>query len=553
MTDRAMSCLSRWLMSFFLLGFAGLSNASTQNQCERSGVVFGFFNGVQTQEDDAQRALHQHIEILYGPTTPAGEPITYELFYNDTQGFADFVETFEQRLQEQNGVLAERFELFFSSTQGAGTWWDQLTTAIPAFNDLRRSLVETFLAKLVRGLTTQLGEPNMAEVSARHQAQIDHWASLNQKMLFLAHSQGNLFVNKAYAHAVGKSGAEYVRAVHVAPASPGLSGRHTLADKDLVINGLRLTGAVAPNTDEIAPYLQRPPGLNGSRDLIGHGLLEIYLNPALSTAGRIRDHVLTALHELDAAPRKSMPPYPDFVYRDWPGGDAPAAVYARNEASHQLQKIVQKETVAVPWMFSSSAGWRNVRNLDTSSQPGITKRSTHYVGEGMNGYEECAMGVPLEGWSEPQPTIECIYEKVPVKARQLDGHLHVPDELKALGSVPEGTIVYLNEMTYSLTNDSENVFYRPDTEKLVMNVDTPGASIGFYSAFLSRWSNTLEDQRVWNEPYWIRYGQVLNLEAILARNEAFRKHEEAEYLRSQQHALQRWAYEQKRLACGSAI
>ncbi|MDP3810962.1 MAG: hypothetical protein Q8Q78_08160 [Hydrogenophaga sp.] len=265
MTDRLTSLLRWWLLLGFLLGFGYAPNAFAQDQCERNGVVFGFFNGVQTLEDDAQRALHQHLEVMHGPTTPNKEPITYELFYNDTQGFADFVETFEQRLQEQNGLLAGRFELFFSATQGESSWWDALIKAIPALGDLLKSLFDTFLATLLRGLTSQLGSPNMAEVSARHQAQIDHRASLNQKMLFLAHSQGNLFVNKAYTHAVGKSGAEYVRVVHVAPASPGLSGRHTLADKDIVINGLRLTGTVAPNTDVIQPYVDRPPGLNGSR------------------------------------------------------------------------------------------------------------------------------------------------------------------------------------------------------------------------------------------------------------------------------------------------
>ncbi|MDP3810963.1 MAG: hypothetical protein Q8Q78_08165 [Hydrogenophaga sp.] len=260
---------------------------------------------------------------------------------------------------------------------------------------------------------------------------------------------------------------------------------------------------------------------------------------------------MTALRELDAAPRRPMPPYPDFVYRDWQGGDAPAAVYARNEASHQLQKIVKKNTVAVPWMFGSS-GWWDARNyLGVSPQPGITKRSTHYVGEAMNGYEECAMGLSLEGMGDG-PSLECTYEKVPVKAHEIDMQLRVPDELRALGSVPVGTTVYLNEMTYSLTNDSEIIFSRPDTEKLVMNIDTPGAYIEFYSAFLSRWGDELQDKRVWREPYWIKYGQVLNREAILARNEAFRKHEEAEYLRYQQHALQRWEYEQKRMACGSA-
>ena len=77
----------------------------------KTGVVFGFFNGVQTTDVQADFAV-AWLRKLYPSTTPAGEPITYELFYNDTQGFADFVETFDQRLQEQNGLLAGRFETF---------------------------------------------------------------------------------------------------------------------------------------------------------------------------------------------------------------------------------------------------------------------------------------------------------------------------------------------------------------------------------------------------------------------------------------------------------
>lgn len=526
----------RWMVLAALLAS---SSVGAQESCE-TGVVFGFFNGVQTTEAQAKDAVFHHLRKLYGPTTPNDQPITYELFYNDTQGFADFVETFEQRLQEQNGLLAGRFELFFSATKGEGSWWDALINAIPALGDLLKSLFDTFLAKLFRELTAQFGNPSMAEVSARHRAQIDHWASLNQKMLLLAHSQGNLFVNKAYTHAVGKSGAEYVRVVHVAPASPGLSGRHTLADKDIVINGLRLTGTVAPNTDEILPYADRPPGLNGSRDLIGHGLLEIYLNPALSTAGRIRGDVLTALHDLDSAPRKPMPPYPDFVYREWEGGDAPRPVYAPSEASHHLQRVVMRDTFAVPWMFSSIHGWRNALNsLPYSPRPELTRTSTHFIGEAMAGNIECTWGISLEGAGDGL-SHECTYEKVPVKEYEIYRQLRVPDELSGLGSVPDGTVVHLNEMTFSQVNVSRSV----------SDIDTPLASMEFYSGFQSRWASEIEDKRTWSEPYWFRRGALLNEEALLAHSEALRRHEMAEYLRAQQHALLRWEYEQRRQACG---
>ena len=94
--------------------------ASAQDTCDKNGVVFGFFNGVQTTEKQAQRALDR-LRVLYPTTPPKGETITYELFYNDSEGFSDFVETFEQRLQEHNGLLAGRYALVVNITQTAMT------------------------------------------------------------------------------------------------------------------------------------------------------------------------------------------------------------------------------------------------------------------------------------------------------------------------------------------------------------------------------------------------------------------------------------------------
>jgi hypothetical protein len=42
------------------------------------------------------------------------------------------VETFEQRLQEHNGLLSQRFELFFSALQGGGSWWTHITETVAA-------------------------------------------------------------------------------------------------------------------------------------------------------------------------------------------------------------------------------------------------------------------------------------------------------------------------------------------------------------------------------------------------------------------------------------
>ncbi|MDM7942162.1 MAG: hypothetical protein QUV35_05995 [Hydrogenophaga sp.] len=499
-----------------------------QEQCEGSGAVFGFFNGVRTTVSQANEARRK-LEDLYGPTTPAGEPITYELFYNDTQGFTDFVETFEQRLQEQNGLLAGRFELFFSATQGEGGWWNALTSAIPSLAALLGSFFDAYTTAAVKGLISGVGEPGMASVSARHKEQIDRWAGLNRKMLFLAHSQGNLFVNQARTHAVGRTGNEHVRVVHVAPASPTLSGRHTLADKDSVINALRLTGTVAAITDLIPGYVHRPAGLNGSRDLIGHGLLEIYLNPALSTAGRIRDDVVAALHELDAAPRKPMPPYPDLISNPWLGGFRPMERLGPSVASHRVDKVVYETTV--PQVFvKTTSGWFK----EPVQYPQKYSETWRILGPGMGGYQTCEWDD--HPYPESPGTLhqkECTYERMFMGAVLLAGSSQ-PDELGLFRDAPVGTVVSLTTLNFSSHNIS--FAFRP--------------VISFYSGIDGLWNQY--ERHHWREPYqWIGLGPVLNTPEILAWDAAHEAYRREENRRYESHAVKRDEYEEKRRRCMS--
>ncbi|TNF57241.1 MAG: hypothetical protein EP308_02665 [Burkholderiales bacterium] len=207
---------------------------------------------MKTTLPQAQEVARDVLPSLYGRTTPDGQPINYTLYYNDTQaGITDFVETFEQRLQEQDGLLAGRFELFFSAMNGGGSWWSHITETLPALSGLLGGLFDTFRSYLIRDMTADFGNPNMAEVSQRHREQIDHAIAMDKGLLLFAHSQGNLYVNRAYDHAMTRAGSESVRVVHVAPASPRWTGPHSLADLDIVINALRLVGHVLPITDPI--------------------------------------------------------------------------------------------------------------------------------------------------------------------------------------------------------------------------------------------------------------------------------------------------------------
>jgi hypothetical protein len=103
-------------------GRAAAQNSEDRNLCQAE-VAFLFLNGVQTTSRQARAGL-EHLQTIHGTrASSTGERIRYDLLYNQTAGFEDFVETFEQRLLEQGGLLEGRFELFFASGGGFG-WMD---------------------------------------------------------------------------------------------------------------------------------------------------------------------------------------------------------------------------------------------------------------------------------------------------------------------------------------------------------------------------------------------------------------------------------------------
>ncbi|WP_141736809.1 hypothetical protein [Oligoflexus tunisiensis] len=276
-----------------------------EDACVKAGYTFGFFNGVLTTSYDANVVQYRLIAI-HGKKGPTGEEIKYEVFYNATNGIEDFVEVFAQRLEEQNGILEERFELFFEALTGDGPWWSNIIAAIPEAADILSEFSDWQQTQGLELLARGFAELSTADMYADHRALIDSAAIEGRKMLFVAHSQGNLFVNKAYSYAVSKTSAAAVKVVHIAPASRTLSGEYTLADKDIVINfALRLDGDVEWANAQIPGYLLRPAGLNGQKDFLGHGIQEIYINPALAISSRVKGQIDAALASLLPPPKQN--------------------------------------------------------------------------------------------------------------------------------------------------------------------------------------------------------------------------------------------------------
>jgi len=288
----------KWVVWFYILCFSSFSNAqSTGDLCVSQGVVAGFYNGVWNTTFDAgdgKEALAQAI----GSKTAAGEDIRWEVFYNTTNTkWADMVETFNQRANSQNVVVGERWELFWEAIGGNGSsagWTGVIIDSTTNLADFFAGLANDVLAQTVAAVTFTLNNPPTLDNYAEHKAKIDGFAVEGKKFLLVAHSQGNLFVVPSYNYAASKVGAQAVKVVHIAPASPGLKGDYTLANLDLVINALRVTGTVPPNNVDIPGILLRSSPVDAS----GHELVGTYLNPGMAPREKVVANATSALNAL---------------------------------------------------------------------------------------------------------------------------------------------------------------------------------------------------------------------------------------------------------------
>lgn len=286
---------------FFLLtiGECGivLSATATNDPCIASGYTLGFFNGVWNTPLQAADGIAA-LRALRG-TTLNGEPIQYEVFYNHTgstaggSGMQDIAEVFEQRAVEidSSGELGKRWEFFWENLNGEKNFTQKIIDLFPNAGSLFSQLYTDIISKSVAGWAYLLSNPPTESDYAGHNTRLDALALQRQKLMLVAHSQGNLFVNHAYDYISPKVGAGSVEVGHIAPASTTLRGDYVLTDIDLVINGLRAQG------------LTTVPAINiniplSSSDPSGHTLIGTYLDATRAARTRVNLMISTAMQAL---------------------------------------------------------------------------------------------------------------------------------------------------------------------------------------------------------------------------------------------------------------
>lgn len=284
------------LITLLIVGqFASVAFA--ENLCIAKGYTMGFFNGVwnsPVQAADGMAALRD----LKGNTFN-NEPVQYESFYNHTgstaggTGLQDIAEVFEQRAAEidSSGELGKRWEFFWESLSGEKTLTKKLIDLFPSAASVFSSLYTDIVSKIMAGWSYLLSNPPTEADYAIHNTRLDALAVQRQKLILVAHSQGNLFVNHAYDHIMPIIGSDSVKVAHIAPASTTLRGEYLLANIDLVINGLRAQGlSTVPDIN-----LTLPASIS---DVSGHALVGTYLDASRPGHSAVNTMITIAMQAL---------------------------------------------------------------------------------------------------------------------------------------------------------------------------------------------------------------------------------------------------------------
>lgn len=261
------------------------SHQALASSCKVEGYTVAFFNGVANTERGAKKSLKKIIETL-NYQQYQGEKVDYQLFYNESNIessginiIADLAETFDQRTEEMDQRLNDKWELFWElmNGRGEGSIAEKLgaiiSTPISFFNDLFSKSKQEAISFFLERLNGMVDSPETEITQRNHRLINDALTWQGKKLIYIAHSQGNLWMNRSFDYATSQKGYDgsNVKAIHIAPASPLLKGDYILSGNDLVINGLQLTGIGS------VPKYNFTATVSDKDDISGHKLIETYL------------------------------------------------------------------------------------------------------------------------------------------------------------------------------------------------------------------------------------------------------------------------------------
>lgn len=190
-----------------------------------------------------------------------------------------FVELANQKLAEKSAAnFAEAIQK--SSMMVSGDPMYAMTASDQALLD----------AKIAEYFNRSKSQPNTVAVTAGMTNAVIAALNSGDKAIIIAHSQGNMFANAILNSVVANQSpnlAAGLKVVSVAtPSSTAQDNRYKTANQDRVINILAAGQAVVIGAPlPLMANIDVPGALN--HDATGHGMLEVYINPALTAIDQV--------------------------------------------------------------------------------------------------------------------------------------------------------------------------------------------------------------------------------------------------------------------------
>ena len=259
------------LSAILLIGAFIIPNLvySADGRLCQQGVFVVFGNGVwndKEQADSSRRRLTRRLESHVAGTDLEGI-ITYATAHNPSDGtLLDLMETFEQNLQ---------------------TDWSQFWRYLAGL-DLMPDFLQNKLIEIANTVDESILQGNPAVQS--HIEKYNKFLSEGNKVVVVAHSQGNLFANIAY---LGID-SQYIDGFGiVSVGNPDNyvagSGPHTTLDEDIIIGNV--PGSLPANIDNFF-------GIN-LRDLTGHMFEKSYMAIEHQAQSKILGDVMSTINGLN--------------------------------------------------------------------------------------------------------------------------------------------------------------------------------------------------------------------------------------------------------------
>ena len=237
-----------YALTLFLLIIVD-NNFAEASYCNYGNAVF-FGNGMFNEQSSADSSLRRLKRMMITAGELPDEEWTFELSYNHNEGIYSLFEVYRQSMGDQ----AASFWRWLGSQDLAPEWFQNATHEIAATYDVAEAIIDADLNRHVQRYQSLLMEGN--------------------RVLVVAHSQGNLYANAAYTNLSQDNRIQISAFGVVSVATPASrvagGGPYFTLVNDIVIAAVEslFPGTLDPNVANIPDFA----------DWTNHSFIKSYLN-----------------------------------------------------------------------------------------------------------------------------------------------------------------------------------------------------------------------------------------------------------------------------------